>query len=894
MAADPWNVECEQAPLRKPRQGKPPAALFGLAFSGGGIRSATFNLGFIQSLVRHRLLGRVDYLSTVSGGGYIGGWLSALLRRSSQSAETLQPGHLEGPIAHLRRYSNYLTPRYGVFSTDTLAAVANLARNLILNQALLIFCLATLLLLPLLAEVAAGWARGVDPLVLPVSTLALLLAGSTAVSRGLQGIDTREHRPRRTRCAYFAVACGLGASLLIAAALGRPGLGSLPPIKLLGLLAGLYFFAWTLGWVLALLLPTAAREKRQTSSRGVAWFLAAPLLAGFAFAALAVAYGRFAQGTGPSLPFALALGGPILLILICVGSAVHIGMGKRWFRESMREWLGRAGGLCLAAATAWALVFGAAYYGPAILAYLKDWTLTGGVAWATASGAGIWLARGDKTSGDPEASGKKLSWREIVAQAAPYVFIVGLLFLLAGATHKGLTLAAGLGNETSSTACPAPPERPDAISLSAGGNEWQRFQYHVRRIESERCRVAALPLSVGNCLVSIPGWLFILAFAALAGLAALFAWRVDINMFSMHQFYRNRLARCYLGASNPDRRPDPFTDFDLRDDLPLTALAEQRPVHLLNCALNLTRVDALQWQERLAAPFVFSPAHCGYRFKGDGQEVIRARATADYLNGRGWRSAKRQGPYLGNAIAASGAAANPNQGYHTAPALAFIMTFFNVRLGRWVPDPGGEDPNAESPRFGLRYLLQELFAQTDEKTPFVNLSDGGHFENLGLYELVRRRCRLIVVCDAGCDPEPFAFEDLGNAVRKCRCDFGAEIRIDLAPLVAPTGDRRRFTVGRIDYADGHRGVLVYVKPVVTGQEPADLRHYHAAHPRFPHQTTADQWFDESQFESYRKLGELSGDTLFGGHPWNLDPQMPVDQWIEEVARRLERAAAPAG
>ena len=890
MAADPWNVECEQAPLRKARQGKPPTALFGLAFSGGGIRSATFNLGFIQSLVGHRLLGRVDYLSTVSGGGYIGGWLSALLRRSGQSADSLEPGHLERPIAHLRRYSNYLTPRYGVFSTDTLAAVANLARNLILNQALLICCLAALLLLPLLAEPTAAWARSAALPVLAGVVLALLLAGSTAIAHGLQGIDARERHPRRTRCAYFAVACGLGASVLIAAALGRPDLGGLPPGKQLGLLTGVYFFAWTPGWVIAWMVgwilakfhPTSRQERRATRSRSIAWFLAAPFLAGFAFAALAVAYGRFTRGAGASLPFALAFGGPTILVLVCVGSAVHIGMGKRWFRESMREWLGRAGGLCLAAAAAWALVFGAAFYGPAILAYLKDWTLTGGVAWATASGAGIWLARGDKTSGDPETSGQRISWREIVAQAAPYVFIIGLLFLLAGASHKGLALAADRGSETPSIACLAPPDRPDVISLAAGGNEWQRFQSYVRRIESERCRIAA-----------VPGGLFFLAFAALAGLAALLAWRVDINMFSMHQFYRNRLARCYLGASNPDRRPDPFTDFDLRDDVPLTALAEQRPVHLLNCALNLTRVDALQWQERLAAPFVFSPAHCGYRFKGDGREVISARATADYLNGSGWRSAKRQGPYLGNAVAASGAAANPNQGYHTAPALAFIMTFFNVRLGRWVPNPGGKDPNAESPRIGLRYLLQELFAQTDEKTPFVNLSDGGHFENLGLYELVRRRCRLIVVCDAGCDPEPFAFEDLGNAVRKCRNDFGAEIRIDLTPLTRAEG-RRRHVCGTIAYADGHRGVLVYVKPVVTGQEPADIRHYHAAHPRFPHQTTADQWFDESQFESYRKLGELSGDALFGEHPWNLDAQMPADPWIEEVAQRLERDAAPAG
>jgi hypothetical protein len=121
------------------------------------------------------------------------------------------------------------------------------------------------------------------------------------------------------------------------------------------------------------------------------------------------------------------------------------------------------------------------------------------------------------------------------------------------------------------------------------------------------------------------------------------------------------------------------------------------------------------------------------------------------------------------------------------------------------------------------YLFYELFATFHgTRRPLLYLSDGGHFENLGLYELVRRRCRLIVVCDAGCDPAPFGFEDLGNAVRKCRNDFGAEIHLDLAPLVAADDERRRFAIGRIDYAAGGTGVLVYVKPLVAGDEPADI------------------------------------------------------------------------
>ncbi len=872
MTNDSWNVESEEAPLRGSRQGKKPRALFGLAFSGGGIRSATFNLGFIQSLVAHRLLGRVDYLSTVSGGGYAGAWLSAVLRRSGRISSDLRAEDLTGPIAHLRRYSNYLTPRYGVFSTDTLAAVANLVRNLLLNQILLIACLLSALLVPLLIE--EGIARGAptSPALPALLAFLLLFAGAAGVVLSLRRIDLRDEKPRQRRWAWAAAVCGLLAGSLIAGLF--PGAEtewvSFAGFDLTPTLS--YLLAWTLACLLFWRAAPAEDVRRPQDHRGRSegrlWFVAATLVAGLAFAALLAAYRSSVTAFGGGPLFTLAFGGPVILLLLCVASAIHIGMGKRQFRESMREWLGRAGGLCLALALAWSLLFGAALYGAAILAYLRDWTLTGGVAWASASGAGIWLARGDKTSGEGAAAGPVSRWRELLAQASPYVFIVGLLFLLAAGAHKGIVQFSGFHGDQlppPPTAC-ATEERPDALTLAADCGEWERFSGHVERVAAER-----------QFLVRQAPWLIPAAFLAVLLLALLFARRVDINLFSMHQFYRNRLTRCYLGASNPNRRPDPFTDFDLADDVSLAELAAQRPVHLLNCALNLSANRNLAWQERGAASFVFSPAHCGDR------EVCGSAPTATYLNGRS--------PYLGTAVAASGAAANPNQGYHTAPALAFIMTFFNVRLGRWLPNPGRRAGGPESPGWGLWYLLRELFAHADADADFVNVSDGGHFENLGIYELVRRRCRLIVACDAGCDPEPFAFEDLGNAVRKCRIDFDAEIRIDLAPLRADYPQRRRHAVARIAYADGSSGVLVYLKPLMNGSEPADLQHYHAAHPEFPQQSTADQWFDESQFESYRRLGELSAESLFAEHPWNLDRHLDPDAWIEAVASRLEKSVS---
>ena len=151
-------------------------------------------------------------------------------------------------------------------------------------------------------------------------------------------------------------------------------------------------------------------------------------------------------------------------------------------------------------------------------------------------------------------------------------------------------------------------------------------------------------------------------------------------------------------------------------------------------------------------------------------------------------------------------------------------------------------------------MLKELFGLTDDESGFVYLSDGGHFENLGLYELVKRRCRFIVACDAGQD-EDMKFDDLGNALRKIRVDLGTDVTIDVGPLL---DGKKHCALGRIIYhtGDGREeyGDLIYIKASLCGKEPADVRNYKALHKEFPHQTTADQWFDEDQFESYRMLG----------------------------------------
>jgi hypothetical protein len=348
----------------------------------------------------------------------------------------------------------------------------------------------------------------------------------------------------------------------------------------------------------------------------------------------------------------------------------------------------------------------------------------------------------------------------------------------------------------------------------------------------------------------------------------LLSWRFDINLFSLHYYYRNRLVRCYLGASRDGKRQaQPFTGFDPNDDYKLADIrTDLGPYPIINAALNLVSGDELAWQQRKAASFVFTPKFCGYKVwnrKADKLylELEAYRRTKNYGDGSGGK----RGISVGTAMAVSGAAVSPNMGYHSSPATAFLLTVFSMRLGLWIGNPRHKKGWSEKgPSFALWPLMAELFGLTNEHRPFCNLSDGGHFENLGIYELIRRRCRFIIAIDASGD-EKFGFRDLGNAIRKCRVDLDTEIVVPAAALCPEKETKRSLqhcSVGTICYPDSMTGILVYIKPTLTGNETTDILNYANEHPEFPHQSTADQWFNESQFESYRKLGYHIGCTVF--------------------------------
>jgi hypothetical protein len=205
-----------------------------------------------------------------------------------------------------------------------------------------------------------------------------------------------------------------------------------------------------------------------------------------------------------------------------------------------------------------------------------------------------------------------------------------------------------------------------------------------------------------------------------------------------------------------------------------------------------------------------------------------------------------------------------------------------------------------SPRFGLGYLLRELFGMVNDNAPYVYLTDGGHFENMGLYELVRRRCTNIVICDAEEDGE-LNFEGIGMAIRKCRIDFGAEIDLDLSKLDR-SGESRssatNFIEGTITYPNGYRGRILYIKSLFTPGLPPDLVNYRREHPAFPDDTTLNQWFTESQFESYRRLGHFTivpDKVAASPSPEVSDADMELDadptplsvrRWLERLTPKI--------
>ena len=879
---------------RRIHEGEGSAAL---CFSGGGIRSATFALGVAQGLARRGLLKHFDYLSTVSGGGYIGSWLSSWIHRTGDAqkvfdalapARAMSPMDPEPPtLDHLRKYSNYLTPKLGLFSADAWTLAATYLRNILLNWIVFIPLLLAFFALPrlhvaLLQQALPPWVVGgtfLFGLLLSIWALAYGAMNRPAVTE-----DLRQHsnawfhrRSQGDFIFYCLVPLTLAAVCLTTAwAWSHQKIGLHPHNYFLnGLLQFMSCTAdspaprWLNFCILggtvhlaAWLVAEVFLQRWGTKNGGALFkeFLLALLTGASGGLLLWVAVTKAPAIIDENMVsiYYACFAAPLVMVLFLFAATIFIGAGSKVTTDEDREWWARMGGWMFIAVLGWTGFSALVLLGPLGLLVCWFWapklvSLVGGASGLFTLIAGY----SGNTNAKQDASGKKSSMGGLLDKAlkllaAPLTLLLIVVLLSLGTSWVMVKtgLVAGLENLYHGF-------------YSALVNDLQRQTVanadfaHAEVLDNFVSGLLATKLLVAFGFVVIAagvGWLLSLA--------------ININKFSLHAIYRSRLVRAYLGASNTGRQPNPFTGFDPADNFPIAELRDpkntdlpQRPIHIVNMALNLVTGENLAWQQRKAETFTASALHCGnfqlgYRF-----------AKHYSVNSYG------RGISLGTAVAISGAAASPNQGYHSSPLVALLMTLFNIRLGWWLGNPGamGHDTFGDtSPRSPVVHYLKEGLGLTDSTSPYVYLSDGGHFENLGLYEMILRRCRLIVVSDAGCDPD-CALEDLGNAIRKIRVDLGVKIEMKKFEIFSRDDeagkDRGHYcAIGEIDYgaadAGGRKGTLIYLKPALIGGEPRDVYNYSRQSKEFPHESTADQWFSESQFESYRALGQRTIEWLF--------------------------------
>lgn len=352
------------------------------------------------------------------------------------------------------------------------------------------------------------------------------------------------------------------------------------------------------------------------------------------------------------------------------------------------------------------------------------------------------------------------------------------------------------------------------------------------------------------------------------------AYILPINNISIHRYYRDRLMETFMPdaekvLSGKDAREaikaneTGIHDLGLGDN-------KQVPYHLVNTNIILVESAIAKFRGRGGDNFILSPLYSGSNATG-------WRNTAEYCAGK---------ITLPSAVAISGAAANPDsgvagRGLTTNVIISVLMSIFNLRLGYWGSNPNPKcQPNQSKVPSYLKPGFWELLKRhkMNETAEFIQFSDGGHFENLALYELFRRRVRLIIVCDAGADAN-YEFADLANAIEKARVDFGVKVDInkeDLEVLVPATDPgqsdmdypvaKQSYLLADVIYSDDQEGVkparLIYIKTTLSKNVGADIHGYKRVNSTFPDQTTADQFFDEVQFEAYRELGwQIAQDML---------------------------------
>ena len=609
--------------------------LVGLALSGGGIRSATFALGVLQALKEFDFLRQVDYLSTVSGGGYAGAWLLGNVRRTNYWLSRMT--NWEESIAHLRRYSKYLAPQSGILSADTWVIWGTWIRNALLIQLSTISWLASLFVFAIgLKLVFENISMGVGQ----VALLAVMLGLVVILLLNLWIPVVKQQTQHRTAVVLAWVGSFLTAALLwqgaetaqnYSAILANAG-GQWP----------WYLSAVLVGCLFVLAVFSVLRQRKpEDPGEAVAKIAGslgiAVLTAGVAYLCLCGVVYLFDIWASMGKPhfswYAYILGPTLVLLSITLAVIVFVGLVGRTSADWRREWWTRYG--------SWLAIFGAAFlaiglaavFGPFWVVRLarRHWAIPWSAAagWAGSVIAGLFAGNSGKTKGN-ESPGA-LEW---VAKIGGLIFIIGALL---GVSTLVQVLIVEVWD----------------VNQSGWWNKLNHFVYYCGEHSRQLGQLGPVTIT----------------FLVLLLCGLLFSWRVNINIFGLNQFYRNRLARCYLGATRWQpglRKPEVFTGFDDDDDLELTDLQFDSggvshkpfrgPFPIVNCSLNLGGSADLSVHTRQSASFTLTPIYAGAdrRLVGYAPVQNKDESFSDRVT-------------LGQAISVSGAAASPNMGYNTSP-----------------------------------------------------------------------------------------------------------------------------------------------------------------------------------------------------------------------------------
>ncbi|WP_339735661.1 patatin-like phospholipase family protein [uncultured Gimesia sp.] len=817
----------------------------GLALSGGGIRSATFALGVLQKFAKHNSLRLVDYMTTVSGGGYIGSCISSLM--SSPQPDT--PSDVDDtsidqsafsnfnlsdnfPLVradqmhHLRKHGNFLILREGVFRKDVLRAVGLFLVGIISTFFLLALPLLTIVGLsiayiswvgeiPLTTKklTCIPWSSWSDALAVNSHHFCVLLWGfliGITLTYLITLIHSRWKHPggnlgetdedlvertclTRVFVAYYFVA-GILLTYLISINLPPPQTyftlsNFLVPVFFsLGNVAGAVFFYSV---ILSKFRKLWTLKRRSLSGATIAIMFNATVLFFF-----------------------------LAFVALCIWAVLGKHLGPKGLD-------------------------------------IYD---------ATETPPGMFF---------------------LILSALS--FITTRLFALRGKAPKSNSgplaiLASKLPLLTLQIAVPLFLFCTFMVCI-----EWVINYGHISTPE------------VGLCLAVI---------SAIVLLAA--GYIIDVNRLSIHYFYRDRLTETYLQTERHESGELKL----IREDSDMT-IGELNPsdndkknpfpYHIILCALNLAGSRDLARRTRKSDHFIFSRKYCGSSSTGYVPTNVYRRGTTKLATAMaisGAAASSNMGFQTSFARAFAMTLFNVRLGYWLVNPRVYDRECDETTQEEVIQFPVQKKPKTkwidenwkhkrlpfcpkalEKRTWWPWFLRAEMMSDTNSQSRFVNLSDGGHTgDNIGLYPLFQRRCQLIIASDAECDPG-YSFSSLINVINQIYIDENVEVEIDITKL-RPDQDsgpgKAHFLIGKINYpedpdrndkdAEPSTGWLIYLKSSLIHNyyqstrneahhqhndlkhEPPAVQSYAIHHKDFPHETTADQFFDDDQFEAYRALG----------------------------------------